>query len=168
MSPPGYDPAVARKVSAGLLLYRQRGAAVEVLIAHPGGPFFRNRDAGAWTVPKGEVESGEDLLAAAEREFCEETGFAAAADRSDYLPLGHVRQKSGKVVHAWAFAGDCDPSALSSNPCELVWPRNSGRLIRFPELDRAIFASPEEAVRLLNPAQVTFVERLLEALSRVL
>lgn len=156
---------MARKVSAGLLLYRRRDGAVQVLIAHPGGPLFRKRDAGAWTLPKGLVEPGEDLLATAEREFKEETGFATPGAPGEYLSLGHVRQKSGKIVHAWAFEGDCDPSALVSNPCELEWPHKSGRIIRFPELDRAKFVSPEDAKDLLNPAQVAFVTRLLDALA---
>lgn len=156
---------MARKVSAGLVLYRRRRDIVEILIAHPGGPLFRNRDEGAWTIPKGEAEPGEDLLAAAEREFREETGFASAAAMSDYLELGHIRQKSGKTVYAWAFEGDCDPQALSSNLCDLEWPRRSGRLIRFPELDRAVFATVEQARRLLNPAQVALIERLLDLLA---
>ena len=156
---------MASKVSAGLLLYRRRDGVIEVLIAHPGGPFFRRRETGAWTIPKGEIEPGEDLLSAARREFCEETGFPVAAQPDDYLELGHIRQKSGKVVHAWAFEGDCDPDALVSNSFDLEWPRGSGRTVRFPELDRVQFADPEQARRLLNAAQVVFVERLLAAVS---
>ena len=161
---PGYDLCVVSKISAGLLLYRRRDGALEVLIAHPGGPFFRRRDAGAWTIPKGEVEPDEDLFSAARREFHEETGFSVPTRPEDYLDLGHIRQKSGKTVHAWAFMGDCDPAALVSNTFELEWPRGSGRTVRFPELSQARFASVQEAERLLNPAQVAFLKRLLTAL----
>ena len=153
---------MATKVSAGLLLYRRRAESVQVLIAHPGGPFFARKHEGAWTVPKGEVEDGEYLLAAARREFVEETGFPLPSGAP--LPLGSVRQRSGKRVHAWALEGDCDADALVSNRFEMEWPRRSGRLASFPEIDRVQWASPEDARRLLNAAQVAFIDRLLDAL----
>jgi predicted NUDIX family NTP pyrophosphohydrolase len=145
------------KLSAGLLLFRRTGRGVEVLLAHPGGPFWAKRDAGAWTVPKGEVEEGEDPLQAARREFAEETGFLA---EPPFLSLGEVRQKAGKRVMAWACEGDADPLALSSNTATLEWPRGSGRLLTFPEIDRCAWFSIDEAVRRINPAQAAFLHRL--------
>lgn len=146
-----------KKLSAGLLLYRVRNQRIEVLLAHPGGPFYSKKDEGVWSLPKGEVSEGEDLLACAQREFEEETGFVA---NGPFLPLGSVRQKSGKVVHAWAFEGDCDPSRLRSNSFELEWPPRSGRMQRFPEIDRAEFFDLEAARVKLNPGQVAFLEVL--------
>ena len=122
-------------VSAGLLMYRHRDGALEVLLVHPGGPFFAKKDAGAWSVPKGIVENGEADLDAARREFEEETSFAVTTER--FLELGEVRQKGGKRVRAWAFEGDCDPSEFESNTFELEWPPRSGRVRAFPEVDRA-------------------------------
>src|SRR5262245_19371812 len=123
------------KVSAGLLMYRRAGGGVEVLLAHPGGPFFRNKDQGAWTVPKGEPTPGEELRAAAVREFLEELGLPAG---EPLLPLGEVRQKARKTVHAWAFEGELPPGFTpASNTFELEWPPRSGRRQRFPEIDRA-------------------------------
>ena len=124
-----------RKHSAGLLLFREVGGDLEVLLVHPGGPFWANKDDGAWSIPKGEAEEGEDLLAAAKREFTEETGAAAPADQ--FLPLEPVRQPSGKIVHAWAVRGDFDVSMLRSNECAMEWPPNSGRQETFVEVDRA-------------------------------
>jgi predicted NUDIX family NTP pyrophosphohydrolase len=149
-------------VSAGLLLFRRRGAVLELLLAHPGGPFWANRDAGAWTVPKGVVESGEDLLAAARREFGEETGLKP---EGPFLPLGSIRQKGGKVVHAWACEGDADPSALVSNKVLVEWPPGSGKRIEVPEVDRCAWFEPAVARAKLNPAQAEFVERLVAALA---
>jgi len=149
-------------LSAGLLLYRRRGAALEVLLVHPGGPFFQRRDQGAWSVPKGEVDPQEDLEAAARRELAEETGLSAPA--TGLLDLGEIRQSGGKRVRAWAFEGDCDPGALRSNEFELEWPRGSGRVRRFPEVDRAAFFDLAEARRRINPAQAAFLERLRVAL----
>jgi predicted NUDIX family NTP pyrophosphohydrolase len=150
------------KVSAGLLLYRIRDDHPEVLLVHPGGPFWKHRDAGAWSIPKGEVADGEELLAAARREFLEETGLAPDGP---FLPLGSVRQKSGKLVHAWAVAGDCDPSAIRSNDFEVEWPPRSGKLRRFPEIDRAEFFDFESARHKLVGAQATFIAALERALS---
>ena len=152
------------KQSAGLLMYR-RSATLEVFLVHPGGPFFRNRDDGAWTIPKGEPDQGEDLLECARREFCEETG-ASPPDAAVCLALGTVTQAGGKLVHAWAFEGDFDPNDLRSNTFELEWPPRSGKKQSFPEVDRAAFFAPDLARTKLNPAQVVLLERLLDQLKR--
>jgi predicted NUDIX family NTP pyrophosphohydrolase len=120
------------EISAGILAYR-RARAVEVLLAHPGGPFWTKKDAGAWTIPKGLANDGEDLLATARREFTEETGFVA---RAPFVPLGAAKQKSGKTVHAFACEGDFDPAQLAGNTFEIEWPPKSGRRGSFPEIDR--------------------------------
>lgn len=147
-------------VSAGLLMYRRIGAEVEVFLAHPGGPFYRNKEDGIWTIPKGLPEPGEALEATARREFAEETGLPVSGE---LLPLGEVRQKAGKVVHAWAFAGDLPAHyALKSNLCEIEWPPRSGRRMMIPEIDRAAFFSIAEARTKINPAQVAFLDRLLD------
>jgi predicted NUDIX family NTP pyrophosphohydrolase len=151
-----------RRYSAGLLMYRRRDGALEVLLAHPGGPFFAKKDQGAWTLPKGLVDEGEDPLEAAKREFTEETSFPIATER--FLPLGEVVQKGGKTVVAWAFEGDCDPARLASNSYEIEWPPKSGRWKSYPEVDRARWCSPAEARVKLNPAQAEFVERLERSL----
>ena len=148
------------KVSAGLLMYRVRNGRPEVLLVHPGGPLFAGKDAGVWTIPKGEIEAGEDELAAARREFEEETGLRA---EGPFLPLGSITQKGGKVVLAWAFRGDGDPEAIRSNTFRMEWPPRSGREAEFPEIDRAAFFDLEEAKRTINPSQVP----LLEALERL-
>jgi predicted NUDIX family NTP pyrophosphohydrolase len=144
-------------VSAGLLLFRRSPRGLEVLLAHPGGPFWRDRDAGAWTIPKGMVNEGEDLLDAARREFEEET---AIAPTGPFLPLGSVRQKGGKVVHAWAWEGDADPERVTSNTMTAEWPRGSGRSLTFPEVDRCAWFSPEQAREKMNPAQSELLDRL--------
>src|SRR5688572_22388264 len=149
-------------VSAGLLLFRRRDGRLEVLLAHPGGPFWANRDAGAWSIPKGLAEPGEDLLSAARREFAEETGLRPDGP---FVPLGDIRQKAGKVVHAWACEGDADPSQLTSNTMKIEWPPGSGKRIEFPEVDRCEWFGPVEARAKLNPAQVAFVDRLEAALA---
>jgi predicted NUDIX family NTP pyrophosphohydrolase len=153
------------KTSAGLLMYRGRTehrASPEVLLVHPGGPFWRNRDDGAWMIPKGEVESGEDLLAAAIREFKEETGLTPSGP---FLALGQVKHKSGKIVHAWAFEGDCDPTKIRSNTFEVEWPPKSGRRQDFPEVDRAEFFDLPNARRKMLPAEAPLLDRLLEKVS---
>lgn len=166
----GYPSAMVLRQSAGILLFRRRdsGASVEVLLAHPGGPFFTNRDEGHWTIPKGEPdEPDEDLLAVARREFAEEVGHPAPAggpDGSPPLELGSIVQKGGKIVHAWAIEGDLDPASAVSNRFEMVWPPRSGRLQSFPEIDRVAWVDPGEAVRRLKPTQAPFVERLLDVL----
>ena len=136
-------------------------ADIEVLLAHPGGPFWQNKDHGAWTIPKGEHDEGEDPLSAARREFEEETGCRSPAD-GPYVDLGEIRQKSGKAVRAWAFEGDFDPAALKSNTLPLQWPPKSGKYIIVPEVDCAGWFSAEEAKKKINPAQVELLERLIE------
>jgi predicted NUDIX family NTP pyrophosphohydrolase len=147
-----------KSVSAGLLMYRRSAGELQFFLAHPGGPFWARRDAGAWTIPKGLVEEEEDLLAAARREFEEETGIVP---EGPFHPLGSIRQKAGKLVHAWAFAGDADPAKVRSNFIPL---RSGAGWRQFPEIDRCGWFTAEEARERLNPAQVELVERLLTAL----
>jgi predicted NUDIX family NTP pyrophosphohydrolase len=149
-------------ISAGLLLYRRTGDALEVLLAHPGGPFWSHRDAGAWSIPKGLVADGEEPLAAACREFEEETGVRPTGP---FLSLGRVRQKAGKLIYAWAWEGDADPARLTSNLMRVEWPRGSGRWLRFPEVDRCDWFGPQIARDKLNPAQAVFIDRLEAQLS---
>jgi predicted NUDIX family NTP pyrophosphohydrolase len=150
-----------RKVSAGVLVYRRSEGRLEVLLAHPGGPIFRRRDAGAWTIPKGEIEVGEEPLAAAQRELLEETGFAFPGP---FEPLGTVKQKNGKVIHAFACEGSVDPAALRSNLFRMEWPPRSGKFGEFPELDRAEYFDVATAREKLNEAQGELVSRLVELL----
>ena len=146
------------KKSAGLLMYRRAGdGAVQVLLAHPGGPFWRNKDAGAWTIPKGEYEPPEQPLDAAQREFHEETGFVA---KPPFVPLGEVVQKSGKRITAWAFEGECDPGQLRCNTFEVEWPAHSGRRQSYPEVDRVEWFSLDQARSKIIPAQGPFIDRL--------
>jgi predicted NUDIX family NTP pyrophosphohydrolase len=147
--------------SAGLLLYRRAGDHLEVLLAHPGGPLWTKRDAGAWTVPKGEVEAGEDPPAVARREFEEETGHPVPD--GELVSLGEIRQKSGKYVVAWAAEGDLDPATAKSNTFPLEWPSGSGDWIDVPEVDRVEWFDLDEARTRLNPAQVEFIDRLAAA-----
>jgi predicted NUDIX family NTP pyrophosphohydrolase len=149
------------KLSAGILLYRGRGGGLELLLVHPGGPFWAKKDAGAWSIPKGEYAEGEDPLAAARRELAEETG---AEPRGALLPLGDIVQKGGKRVSAWAVEGDFDPARLKSNHFELEWPPRSGRRQSFPEVDRAQWFAPDAARQKILPAQADFIARLLKAL----
>jgi predicted NUDIX family NTP pyrophosphohydrolase len=149
---------VSSRTSAGILLYRRALNGLEVLLAHPGGPFFQRRDDGHWTIPKGEVDPGEDLLDVARREFEEETG--QPPPETDPLPLGSIVQKGGKVVHAWALEGDLDPAITASNTFTIEWPPGSGRQREFPEIDRVAWFDPAEARRRLKSTQVPFVERL--------
>lgn len=150
------------KTSAGLLLYRRAPAGLQVLLVHPGGPFWQGKDLGAWSIPKGEIGADEDPLAAARREFHEETGFEAAGPA---VPLGHLRQPGGKLVHAWALEGDADPGELTSNTFSMEWPRGSGRLQAFPEVDRAEWFGLAEARRRILPGQARFLDALEEAAS---
>jgi len=151
----------AGRESAGILLYRRTPRGLEVLLAHPGGPFWKGKERGAWSVPKGEVAPGEDPEQAALREFEEETG---ERPRGPLRPLGAVRQKGGKLVHAWAAEGELDPARAHSNLVEIEWPRGSGRRIRFPEVDRLAWFDLEAARERINPAQAAFLDRLAEAL----
>lgn len=144
-------------------MYRVRNGELEVLLVHPGGPFWKAKDAGAWTIPKGEMEQGEDALKAARREFAEELGFMPEAD---FMQLSPIRQKGGKVVHAWAFEGNCDPAAIKSNTFEMEWPPRSGRRQQFPEVDAASFFSLREAAHKINPAQAALLAELTAKLAR--
>ena len=153
---------MATRASAGILLYRRRGGGLELLLAHPGGPFFARRDEGYWTIPKGEVDPDEELLAVARREFEEETGHAVPD--GEPIPLGSIVQKGGKVVHAWALEGDLDPATSVSNTFEMTWPPGSGRLGSFPEIDRVAWFDPAEARRRVKPTQIPLFERLEAAL----
>jgi len=144
--------------SAGILLYRRSNGRLEVLLAHPGGPFFARKDAGHWTIPKGEVDPGEDLLDVARREFEEETGHAVPPGAS--IELGSIVQKGGKVVHAWAVEGDLDPAAAVSNTFDLEWPPRSGRLQAFPEVDRVEWFSIDEARARIRATQVALIDWL--------
>lgn len=146
------------KTSAGLLLYRFIDRGLEVLLVHPGGPFWANRDLGAWSIPKGETAEGEDLLAAARREFHEETGSGAEGPT---FALGQLRQRSGKIIHAWAVRGDFDPSGLRSNHFEMEWPPRSGEIRSFAEVDRAAWFDLAEARRRIVPGQAGFLDALL-------
>ena len=145
------------KISAGLLMYRVREGELEFLLAHPGGPFWKDRDAGAWTIPKGEIQAGEDPLAAARREFEEEIGIKP---EGDFVVLNPITQKSGKIVHAWAFEGDCETTCIRSNTFQMEWPPRSGKFVTCPEVDRACFFRLAEARRKINPAQVPLLEEL--------
>jgi predicted NUDIX family NTP pyrophosphohydrolase len=149
------------KKSAGLLMYRHAPAELQVLLAHPGGPFWRAKDDGAWTLPKGEYEPPEEPLAAAIREFAEETGTPASPP---FLPLGEVVQKSGKRIQAWAFAGEFDPAQLRCNMFEMEWPPRSGRRQSYPEVDRVAWFSLDEARRKIIAAQLPLLDRLEAAL----
>jgi len=149
---------MAAKRSAGILLYRRNRGGLEVFLAHPGGPFWTRRDLGAWTIPKGEIDEGEDPLVAARREFEEEIGVALSGD---FHALTPIRQKGGKLVLAWAVEGDCDAANIRSNVFAMEWPPRSGKQAEFPEVDRAgWFAIPEAKEKIL-PAQIPLLEELL-------
>lgn len=145
------------KRSAGLLMFRRKGGELEVFLVHPGGPFWAAKDAGAWTVPKGEYMDGEEPLEAAKREFAEETGFPA---QGEFIDLGTVRQTSGKIVNAWAFEGDCDPAKLRSNLCEIEWPPRSGKKREIPEVDRGAWFTLDQARAKILSSQVGFLDVL--------
>jgi len=149
---------VAARVSSGILLFRRRDGRLEVLLAHPGGPFFAGKDEGHWTIPKGEVDPGEDLFAVGRREFEEETGQPLPEGPS--RELGSIVQKGGKVVHGWAVEGDLDPNAGTSNMFDLEWPPHSGRRQAFPEIDRLAWFEPDEARRRIKATQIPFIDRL--------
>jgi predicted NUDIX family NTP pyrophosphohydrolase len=155
---------VAAKRSAGILLFRFLADAPQLLLVHPGGPYWAKKDLGAWTIPKGEYEAGESARDCALRELGEELGAAPALELERLIDLGAVRQKSGKVVEAWAAEGDFDPALLSSNTFAMEWPPRSGREREFPEVDRAEWFDPDQARAKILPAQAELIERLLERL----
>jgi predicted NUDIX family NTP pyrophosphohydrolase len=150
------------KQSAGILLYRWKSSTLEVFLVHPGGPFWKNKDAGSWTIPKGEFENEEPALDAAIREFREETGFTL---KGHFQPLSPVRQKGGKRIFAWALPGDLDPAKISSNTFELEWPRHSGRQQTFPEVDKGGWFTLTAARLIINPAQIALLEELEETVA---
>ena len=150
------------KNSAGVLMYRLQLGKPQVLLVHPGGPFWRNKDEGAWSIPKGEVADEEDLLAAARREYAEELGYTPDGT---FVPLAPVKQKSGKVIHAWAVAGDLDTAAIRSNTFTMEWPPGSKKQAEFPEVDRAEFFDLETAMKKINAAQVALLVGLEELLN---
>jgi predicted NUDIX family NTP pyrophosphohydrolase len=150
------------KESAGLLMYRRRQGVLEVFLVHPGGPFWAKKDLGAWSLPKGEYPPGEDPLAAARREFEEETGFPAFGP---FLRLRPLRQPRGKIIRAWAFRGDCDAAAVRSNTFSMEWPPRSGRQQEFPEVDRAAWFSIEAAKDRILRGQVPFLDELQRLLT---
>lgn len=149
------------RVSAGLLMFRLSDGVLQVLLVHPGGPFWQHKENGAWSIPKGGINEGEDPLAAAQREFQEETGFDCVGP---FIPLKPIKQKSGKTVHAWAFQGDCDPARVRSINFEMEWPPYSGQMRSFPEVDRAAFFHLAEAKRKIIPAQASFISELVAKL----
>jgi predicted NUDIX family NTP pyrophosphohydrolase len=149
--------------SGGILLWRRRGEHLEVLLGHPGGPLFARRDAGVWSVLKGEIEPGEDALAVARREFQEETDHPAPD--GEEIALGEIRQRGGKVVEAWALEGDLDPAQARSNTFRTEWPPRSGRFREYPEIDRVEWFGIDDARDKVNPAQVLLLERLVDALA---
>lgn len=149
--------------SAGLLMYRSGTDGPDVLLVHPGGPYFARKNEGAWTIPKGLIEPDEEGLVAARREFEEETSLETP--ENGYIDLGEIRQKGGKRVMAWAFEGECDPAVLVSNTFTLEWPPRSGRMQEFPEIDRADWFALDAARRVIMPAQLPFLNRLAEALT---
>jgi predicted NUDIX family NTP pyrophosphohydrolase len=154
------DAPSRSRTSAGILLYRRTADGIEVLLGHPGGPYFEGKDAGAWSIPKGQAENGEELLAVAKREFGEETGHVVGSN-ARLIELGSIRQRGGKTVHAWALEGDMDPAEAWSNTFQMEWPPRSGIHIEVPELDKVAWFTPEQAHIALNPAQVALVETLL-------
>ena len=148
---------MAGKQSAGLLLYRRHQDAWQVFLVHPGGPYWKAKDRGAWSIPKGEFEPSEDLLEAARREFTEETDLPIDGT---FMPLSPVRQPGGKTVHAWAVEGDCDPAAIRSNTFSMEWPPRSGRQREFPEIDRGEWFGLEEAEGRISEGQRGFLDQL--------
>ena len=155
-------PPKRSRISAGLMMFRRKDNALEVLLVHPGGPFWKNKDEGAWTVPKGEASPGEDLISRAQTEFEEEIGFSPSGG---YISLGSIKQAGGKTVHAWAFEGDLpNDFVLNSNTFEMEWPPRSGKFAEFPEVDRAEFFPEEIARQKINRAQIELINRLRAAL----
>ena len=152
------------KQSAGILLYRIRNKTLELFLVHPGGPFFANKDHGAWSIPKGEFENDEEPLAAAKREFKEETGMELSGE---FIQLAFIKQKSGKMVYAWAVEGDIDPEKIKSNNFEIEWPPKSGKMKTFPEIDKAAWFNLNEAIVKINSGQVTLIKELEDKLENI-
>src|SRR5947207_1816644 len=152
------------RISAGLLMYRIRSNELEFLLVHPGGPFWKNKDAGAWTIPKGEIERSEEALETAKREFKEELGLKPSGS---FIELAPVRQKGGKIIHAWAFEGEIDPDRIRSNVFSMEWPPRTGRLQEFPEVDRAAWFDLETAKSKINPAQIALLEEAQQKADRM-
>jgi len=148
---------MAKKQTAGILLYRVRNSELEVFLVHPGGPFWAKKDTGAWSIPKGEIEEQEDLLNAAKREFHEETGFSL---NGNFTALTSLKQRGGKTVHAWAVQGDCDAAGIKSNFFSMEWPPRSGKRAEFAEVDRAAWFTLETAKEKILPGQMKFLEEL--------
>lgn len=153
---------MSQKESAGLLMFRRRGAILEVLLGHPGGPYWAGKDEAVWTLPKGGIRGGETPLDSAIREFTEETGLEA---QGPYIALGSIVQRSGKIVHAWAFEGDCNLADVHSSHITVEWPPRSGRYLEVPELDQTEFFDPKRARKAINPAQVPLLDRLAAVLN---
>ncbi len=151
------------KMSAGLLMYRRRRGILEVFLVHPGGPFWSKKDAGAWSIPKGEYAAGEDPFEVAKREFREETSFEASGE---FVPLTPRKQPSGKIITVWAFEGDCNGSAVKSNTFSMEWPPRSGRQQEFPEVDRAGWFTPPDAKQKIIKGQSGFLEELTQILDK--
>jgi len=151
------------KISAGLLMYKRTNGVLKVLIAHPGGPFWKGKDIDSWDIPKGEVNEGEELLEAAKREFREETGIEP---KGNFIELGSIKRKDGKVVHIWAFEGDWNGLLMVSNHVSMEFPKGSGKIIKFPEMDKADFFTIEEARKRLYPSIKVFLDRLEEKLKK--
>jgi len=146
-----------QKQSAGILLYRTINNTLEIFLVHPGGPYFKNKDDGSWSIPKGEFLNDEEALTAAKREFEEETGQPIDGK---FIELGTIQQKNGKVVHAWAVEGDINHETIFSNTCEIEWPPRTGKKLTIPEIDRAAWFAPAIAKQKINPAQAELVDRL--------
>ncbi len=158
------DAASRSRTSAGILLYRRTPAGVQVLLGHPGGPYFEGRDEGVWSIPKGQAQNGEQLLAVAKREFGEETGHVVGSS-SRLIELGSIRQRGGKTVYAWGLEGDLDPAQARSNTFQMEWPPRSGITIEVPELDQFAWFTPDQARVAMNQAQFELVETLLQKLA---
>lgn len=150
-----------QKQSAGILLYRTINNTLEVFLVHPGGPYFKNKDDGSWSIPKGEFLDNEEALTAAKREFEEETGQPVDGK---FIELGTIRQKNGKIVHAWALEGNINHETIFSNTCEIEWPPRTGKKLTIPEIDRAAWFNPAIAKQKINPAQAELVYRLISIL----